>query len=171
MMSNRLPVLFALFTVLGAVLHFRIGLENAWYLYAAAGLTLAAYLLFGDVWSAFNLLKRGKPEKAQKILDRIFFPDLLLPSHRAYFHFTQGMIFLQRKKLDAAEPHLLKAEKNGLRRPADQALLLLNLAHLNYVRRRFQESRRYLNAAKQQKTDDLLIKDSVGKLEKALEKK
>jgi hypothetical protein len=160
--------LIGLFIGLGILLHLRTGLANAWYLYAAGALLLLTYLLFGNVWTAFNLLKRGRPEQAQQVLNRIYFPELLAPRHRAYFHFTQGMIQLQAKQLEAAAGHLERAAGIGLSRPVDKALLELNLAHIRYVRREYADARRHLDTAKSYPTDDLLIRENIDKLERAL---
>jgi len=160
--------LIALFIGLGILLHLRTGLVNAWYLYAAGALLLLTYLLFGNVWTAFNLLKRGRPEQAQQVLNRIYFPELLAPRHRAYFHFTQGMIQLQHKEVDAAAGQLQQAADIGLSRPADKALLELNLAHIHYVRQQYSQARQHLDNAKSHPTSDLLIRDNIGKLERAL---
>ncbi len=160
--------LIALFIGLGILLHLRTGLANAWYLYAAGALLLLTYLLFGNVWTAFNLLKRGQPEQARQVLNRIYFPELLAPRHRAYFHFTQGMILLQQKHLDAAAGHLERAAATGLSRPVDKALLELNLAHIHYVRRQYDQARRHLETAKTYPAGDLLISENIAVLEQAL---
>jgi Flp pilus assembly protein TadD len=160
--------LIFLFLGLGTLLHLREGWYASWYLYVAAALLLLTYLLFGNVWSAFNLLKRGKPEEAGKLLDQIWFPRLLLRRNRAYYHFSRGMIHLQNKELEAGEKHLLQADKLGLDRPLDKALLNLNLAHIYYLQKRYDHSRTYLEAAKAEEADDLLVRQNVSKLEKAL---
>lgn len=160
--------LIFLFIGLGILLHLQEGWHASWYLYLAAGLLLLTYLLFGNVWSAFNLLKRGSPEEAERLLDQIRFPQILLKRNRAYYHFTRGMIHLQKKELEAGKEQLLEAERLSLKRPIDKALLHLNLAHIYYLQKHYDRSREQLKAAKAQEADDLLVRENVSKLEKAL---
>ena len=160
--------LIFLFLGLGVLLHLQEGWYAAWYLYLAAILLGITFLLFGNVWSALKLLKRGKLEEANRLLNQTRFPGLLLRRNRAYYHFCKGMIDLQEKELDSGERQLLQADKLGLERPIDNALLNLNLAHIYYLKKLYGESRSYLEAARAQDADDLLIRENISKLEKAL---
>ncbi len=156
------------FLGLGFLLHWKTGIRGASYLYAAAAVLIMTHLLFGSVWEAFNFLKRGRPDKAEKILSLVRFPALLVRRNRAYYYFTKGMLRLQDKELDEAKPLLREADRLGLSRPVDRALLQLNLAHIFYVENDYEQARHYLEAARSQRADDLLIRDNLAKLEKAL---
>lgn len=160
--------LILLFFGLGILLHLREGLSSAWYLYLAAAILLLTYLLFGSVWTAFGLLRKGKPDEAERVLKQIYFPELLIRRHRAYYHFCWGMIHLQRKELQPGEQDLKKALELDLDQEVDRALAELNLAHIYYLQQRFDQSRQYLQQAKSREADDLLIRNNVEKLEKAL---
>lgn len=161
-------ILIFSFLSLGLLLHLKTGIRGASYLYAAAAVLVLTHLLFGTVWEAFSLLKRGYPEKAERTLALVRFPNLLIRRNRAYYFFTKGMIHLQRKELDQAVPLLLEANRLGLSRRVDRALLQLNLAHIYYVEKDFDQARHYLDEAKSQQADDLLIRDNLAKLERAL---
>jgi len=161
-------ILVALFFIIGLVLHVLLGFGSAWYLYLGAGILLATHFLFGTVWVAFSYLKKGKLERAERLIDATKRPEWLLKGHRAYYHFTKGMILLRRKQTGLAKPHLKEALRLGLRTSTDKALTNLNLAHLHYVEQKLDESEHYLEAAKAIPTDDLLIQQNIEQLEKAL---
>ena len=166
---NTRFLLILLFIVLGIVLHIQQGLSSAWYLYVAALLLLVTYFLFGNVWSAFSLLKKGKLAAAEKIVDQIKRPDWLLKQHRAYYHFIKGITALQHKELPEAEQHLTNALQLGLRTPNDTALVSLNLAHLYYAQQRHDDARQYLAKAKALPFNDLMLKDKIAEMEQALQ--
>lgn len=162
--------LVILFIGLGVVLQVERGLQDgAGYLYLAGFLLLITHFLFGNVWMAFNLLKRGNKKQAWGIIRQVRFPALLLPRNRAYFYFTRGMIRLQEEALGEAKPDLERALKLGLSTANDRALVNLNLAHIHYVKQNYDASRQYLDSAKAAEPKDLLIKQNLSKLEAALQ--
>ena len=165
----RLAII-VLFTIIGIGLHVQIGFTPAWYLYLTVLLLLLTHFLFGTVWAAFSQLKRGNLLKAEKLLNQIKQPALLAKRPRAYFHFTRGLIALQKKQLPDGDLHFKKAVELGLRNDTDKALASLNLAHIAYLRTHFESAREYLQKAKSFETSDLMIKENVTKLEKALSK-
>ncbi|MFK7807586.1 MAG: tetratricopeptide repeat protein [Saprospiraceae bacterium] len=166
--KNTRLVLVLLFIVIGIVLHVKLGIGSAWYLYVAALLLLATHFLFGNVWAAFGLMKKGHIEKAESMMDQIKRPDFLLKSHQAYYHFIKGIAALQNKEFPEAEEHLTGALQRGLRTVNDEALVTLNLAHLCFAQNRKEEAAAYLKKVKALSYNDLMLKDKVAEMEKAL---
>ena len=163
-------LLILLCVVIGAVLHTRLGFGyGAILCYATAILLTLTHFLFGTVWYAYRELQSGAPDRAERLLHRSV-PATLLRSPRAYFHFTKGMIALQRKELHTAEPHLRTAYELGLRSPDDHALTALNLAHLHLVQKQPEQSRTWLKRAQSHPSKDLLLRENIGALERALGK-
>ncbi len=165
--KTRLILVF-LFLVLGIVLHVKQGISSAWYLYVAAALLMATHIFFGNVWTAFGMLNKGKIAEAEKLLDSIKRPDLLAKGHRAYYHLTRGLIALQHKEYDDAEQHLQTAYDTGLRNANDKAITRLNLAHICFVQKRHADCSAHLAEVKALQSTDLMIKDKVKELEAAL---
>ncbi len=165
--KTRLLLVF-LFIVIGIILHYKTGIGSAWYLYAAAFILMITHFLFGNVLTAFSLLNKGQLAKAEEIIDDIKRPDFLLTGHRAYYHFVKGMIALQHKEYPEAEENLKQALDTGLRTSTDKALTGLNLAHMCFLQKRFPEARQYLDKVKTYESTDLMIKDKVKELERAL---
>jgi len=163
-------VLFGFLLLFGVLLQVQKGFYAAWYLYAAALLLLAGHVLFGTVFPAFQLLQKGGVNEAEKMLRQVWNPSWLLPRHRTYYFLTKGMIALRRKQLDEADPMLREALRLNPRRPLDRAYLCLNLAHIQYMKKEIGPCREFLQQAKSEKVDDLLIKEHIQKLEAALSK-
>ncbi len=161
-------VLIFLFFVLGVVLQLQLGFSQAWYLYAGGLLLALSQLLMGNVWTAYSHLKRGRPLIAEKILNQVWKPDLLIRRNRAYYHFCLGLIYLQRKDLKPAEEQLLHAIDLGMEHPNDSALACLNLAHLYFVQGRWEATEEWMNKARSYPVNDLMIKDKLKELEQAL---
>lgn len=169
LLINRFRLLLVVaFLILGFLLHARIGIEAAWMLYASAIILLILHFLFGNVWLAFRSLQRGKADLAQRLLRQTRFPHLLVRRNRAYYYFTQGMLDLQREELEAGNQHLEQALELGLYRANDRALAHLNLAHIAYVQQQYERASQQSRIARAAEPTDLLIKDQLNKLERAL---
>jgi len=160
--------LVLLFIIIGIVLHVKQGIGSAWYLYLAALLLLITHFLFGNVWAAFSMMKKGKIAEAERMMDEIKRPDLLLKSHQAYYHFIKGIAALQNKEFPEAEEHLNGALKRGLRTVNDKALVTLNLAHLCFAQDRKEDAAKYLKEVKALPFNDLMLKDKIAEMERAL---
>lgn len=161
-------LLILLFMFIGVALHFRFGIANAWYCYAASILLYVTFYLFGTVGPAFGKLRRGKIAEAERLINMIRKPEFLLRRHRAYYHFTKGMIAMQKQQLPAGELHLKSALDMGLRSENDKALVSLNLAHLYFVQNKKEDSRVFLEKAKTFESNDLLIREKIEELERVL---
>lgn len=161
-------LLIVLFFILGAVLQFRLGISQAWYLYLGGVLLISTQVFMGNVWTAHSLLKRGKAADAEKVLDQVWSPNLLLKRNRAYYYFSLGLIYLQRKDLDEAQSMLNEAIQLGLEHPNDSALACLNLAHTHYVQMQPEQARHWMEQARSFPSNDLMVKENLDKLEQAL---
>jgi tetratricopeptide (TPR) repeat protein len=164
----RFALIF-LFLGMGVFLHSRMGWQAAWTLYLAAVILLLTHVLFGNVWAAFRLLQHGQLADASRLLDKVFTPKLLLTRNRAYYYFARGILALQQQEMEQGEAHLQRALDLGLFRANDRALARLNLAHVYYVLKQYPAARRALTAAEAEAPTDLLIKENLAKLRRALE--
>ncbi len=170
MLYARIRILLIfVFLVTGTILHFK-GTAGAWYLYLAGVILLVTQVIFGNVWSAFSLLKKGKVQAAEKLVNFTKFPRLLLPQHRAYYHFCKGLIALQHKDFANGKTNLKTALDLGLRTDNDNAMAALNLAHLFYVQKDYPSAKKHLKQAKRFPTNDLLLKENIEKLTQILQK-
>lgn len=165
----RQLIIASLFAVLIFVF-FNQGLSTTWFLYLAIVLLLlVSFVLFGNVWLAFHYLKKGDLVQSEKLLHTTLLPEYLYKGHRAYYFFIKGMIFLQRKQLAEAELDLQKALDLGLRTSNDNAMAALNLAHIAFVEKRYQDAQQRVQLTKSFETKDLMIKENIEKMELALQ--
>ncbi len=168
-MNTRLRFsLIILFTLLGIILHIKIGFSSAWYLYLASMIMLVAHFLFGNVWAAFGMLRKGKIPEAEILVNQIKRPEFLSKQHRAYYHFIKGMIALQKEELKEGEIQLKQALERGLRSSNDNAMAALNIAHIYFRQNKLDACRTYLKQSKSFSPNDLLIKQKIDEMEKVL---
>ncbi|MFT5167552.1 MAG: hypothetical protein ACI8P3_002790 [Saprospiraceae bacterium] len=168
-MNTRIRfLLIFFFLVLGIILHVQLGLSSAWYLYLSVFILLGTHFLFGNIWAAFSMLKKGKIEEAETLVNQIKRPEFLAKKPRAYYHFIKGMIALQQEELKEGEIHLVQALERGLRSPNDNALTALNIAHIYFKQEKLDPCRSYLKQSKAFKPNDLMIKQKIEELERVL---
>lgn len=161
-------LLVVVFLGLAVWLHVVEGIGSAWYLYVAGVLLLFSHFLTSNVSAAFMLLRSGQLDKAEQLIDQVKKPEWLLKRHRAYYHFTKGMIAAQRNAVPQAKQHLTEALQIGLRTPTDNALAAINLSNFAHQTNDRSEARKYLDKAKSYETNDLIIKEHIGRLEGVL---
>ena len=157
--------LVLVFFVIAIWLHVVEGIGSSWYLYVAGFLLLLTHFLTSNVSAAFMLLRGGKLDKAEQLIDQVKKPEWLLTRHRAYYHFTKGMIAAQRNAIPTAKHHLTEALNIGLRTPTDNALAAINLSNFAFQSNDRSEARKFLDKARSFKTSDLIIREHIGRLE------
>jgi tetratricopeptide (TPR) repeat protein len=167
MRKYRLP-LIGFFLALGVLVHVLRGWSDAWPFYLLTGFLLLLHLLFGNVWAAFAELRRGRTEAADKLLRQTYFPELLLPSSRAYYYLCRGLLAMHHRQFAVAQEALERAFELRPSRPQDRALTALNLAHLGYVQKDGEQARHWLELARQEPVNDLLLRDKISELDRAL---
>ncbi len=161
-------VLILLFLLIGIVLQVKNGFSSAWYLYATSLILLFTHFAFGNVWVAFSKLQKGKIIEAELLINQIKKPEWLVKQNRTYYHFIKGMIALQQKELPEGEKQLKIAVSRGLRSKNDNALALLNLAHICFVEKRSDDASSYLQQARSFEPNDLMLKQKIEEMEKLI---
>jgi len=162
-------LLIVLFIAVGFALLYLMGIWAAIPSFTAALVLIISFFILGTVGPAFTKLKRGKLQEADHLIHLTYFPNLLLRRHRSYYHFVKGMLALQKKELESGEQNFKTALNLGLRNDNDRSFASLNLAHIYYVQKKFEQSKSYLSACKQYDYDDLMLSEKVEELEKALQ--
>lgn len=161
-------VLIFLFLIIGIVLQIKNGFSSAWYLYVTSLILLFTHFAFGNVWSAFSKLQKGKITEAELLIDQIKKPEWLIKQNRTYYHFIKGMIAIQQKDLSKGEEQLKIAVNRGLRSKNDNALAILNLAHICFLEKRLEDAQKYLQQARSFNPNDLMIKQKIEEMEKLI---
>lgn len=120
--------------------------------------TILAGLVLGTIWLnevillSFLAIRKQNFAKAEKRLNWIKRPELMIKGQQAYYYYLKGMILSQSGNMSKAESVLKKALSMGLRMKHDRAMVKLNLAGIAAQKRRKREALNWLSQAK--KDDD-----------------
>lgn len=164
-------ILIGVFLVIGAWFQVRYGFGSSRFFFAAAFLLTLSHLLMGGVSIALTAMQAGKTQQAEKILKNVWFPSLLLPKHRAYYYFCQGLLALHKKELAQGITCLQTSlAGSGLKNTA-RGLALLNLAHAFYLSGNKREVASVLDQIDELNLNDLKIKEGVQTLRSRLKEK
>lgn len=94
----------------------------------AAALLAAGHYRHGTVWLAFQAQRRGKTERAQRLLREIADPERLTRRDRAYYHLLVGVQALESGAHEDAYAALTRVELPKLRTDNDRSLAEVMLA-------------------------------------------
>lgn len=129
---------------------------------------VVGYFLLGTIAAASEKLNVGDLDGAERILGYTKFPNLLLKMNQAYFSLLKGMIALQRNDTKTGEVLLQEAYDKGLPTNNDKAMVLLNLAHINYSKNKVNLVKGQLRQIKELNVEDPSLNAKVAELEQAL---
>lgn len=129
----------------------------------AAGFFVYGYYKYGTVYTAFQQIKKSNFKKAEKLIAKIKNPNSLAKGHKSYYHFTKGIIASEKKEWDYSYSELTKALEVGLRTKNDTSIVLLNLADIEFERKKFNEAEDFLKKLKEFELKPL-VKEEADKL-------
>ena len=90
------------------------GFLPAFMLYLAAVIMLFTHFFFGPLRLIQADLEAGDFEKAEKVLDLVWFPNLLYKPVRSVYYTLKGNIAMMQQDFDSAEKHMNKSLDLGL---------------------------------------------------------
>ncbi|MFN5475190.1 MAG: tetratricopeptide repeat protein [Sphingobacteriales bacterium] len=90
------------------------GFWPAFILYLAAVIMLFTHFFFGPLRLIQADLEAGDFEKAEKVLDLVWFPNLLYKPVRSVYYTLKGNIAMMQQDFDSAEKHMNKSLDLGL---------------------------------------------------------
>ena len=128
-------------------------------------------IFFNEVMlMVFLAVRKGDFEKAEKRLDLIKKPELMVNGQEAYYYLIKGMILIQKNQMSKSEGFFKKAINTGLFMDHDKAMAKLNLAAIAGSKRRKREALNWLAQAKKDDTKKMLteqiklVKQQMGKI-------
>lgn len=132
---------------------------------------LVGYFLMGTIPSTGQLLQSGDMTAAKQRLKLTFFPKMLFPANRGFYHVILGTIAANEKDLKTAEEQFLIAE--GMQYPTDneKASVLLNLAGIYAQKQRWNQVQLYVKKIENLKVTQKMILDQLEQIKLALKNK
>ena len=118
----------------------------------------------------FLNVRKGNFDKAEKRLDLIKKPELMVKGQEAYYYLMRGMILIQKNNMTKSEGFFKKALNTGLYMDHDKAMAKLNLAAIAGAKRRKREALNWLSQAKKDDKKKMLteqikmLKQQMGKI-------
>jgi uncharacterized protein HemY len=99
---------------LAVVVNITSGFWPAFILYLAAAIMLFTHFFFGPLRLIQEHLEDGDFDNAEKVLDLVWFPNLLYKPVRSVFYTLKGNIAMMKQDFDSAEKHMKKSLDLGL---------------------------------------------------------
>ncbi|WP_134088386.1 hypothetical protein [Olivibacter sp. XZL3] len=113
------------------------------------GYTIWSYYREGTVLLASEAFKKKQYDLARTLLADIKNPDHLRKKRRNYYEFISGSLDLQLLNYDSAERHFQIASRLPFRRQNDKALIFVNLANINLMKKDYERVKVYLEKVKE----------------------
>ena len=123
------------------------GFWPAFVLYLIAIIALATHFFIGPMRLLQEHVETGDLEAAEKVLDSIWFPNLLYKPIRSAYYTLKGQMAMARQDFDTAEAHMKKSEQLGLPMQEAEGANKLQLGMIAMQRGDFKQGESYIRAA------------------------
>ncbi len=123
------------------------GFWPAFPLYFVGLIGLASHFFIGPLRLLQEPMEQGKMDEVQKILDSIWFPNLLYKPIRSTYYTVKGNIAMMNQDFDTAEKHLKKSSSLGAPMPEAEGANKLQLGMMAMQRSDFKAAESYVRAA------------------------
>jgi len=137
-----------LFTLALAILvNVTSGFWPSFILYLAAVVAIASHFFIGPLRLIQEPMENGKMDEVQKIIDSIWFPNLLFKPIRSTYFTIKGNIAMMNQDFTTAEAHLKKSGELGSAMPEAEGANKLQLGMMALQRNDFKQGEAYIRAA------------------------
>jgi tetratricopeptide (TPR) repeat protein len=143
---NRLPIAFVLIG-LGFVLGFEVTWWIAWLPFLIAILMVVAHFLIGPMTLIQRYVEDGDMEGAQKIMEKVKYPNLLYKPVRSSYYMLRANISTMTDDLDKAEADLKKGLETGMGEKEFEGTAYLQLGSIAFKKGNTKEAYEYLRKA------------------------
>ncbi|MDC8002970.1 hypothetical protein POV27_02845 [Aureisphaera galaxeae] len=133
----------------------------------AGVLFIYGYFKYGTVYAAVQQVKRRNLKKAEVLISKIKNPDKLIKGHKSYYYFTTGLIALEKQELEKSHSDLTQALEIGLRTKNDKSIVLLNLAHIELLRKDHTKASEYIKKVREMDLNPL-VESETNRIEKEI---
>ena len=143
---NRIPIALVLIG-LGFILGFEVTWWVAWIPFLIAILAVTAHFLVGPMTLIQRYVEDGDMEGAQKILDKVKYPNLLYKPVRSSYYMLRANMSTMTDDLDKAEADLRKGLESGMPEKEYEGTAYLQLGSIAFKKRNTKEAYEHLRKA------------------------
>jgi len=140
-------LLAGLFLVLGIVVNIEAGFWPSFILYLIALILVVGHFLFGPMRLIQGYMEKGDMEGAQKVIDSIWFPQLLIKPVRSVYFTLKGNLAMVNEDYESAEAHMKKSLSLGMPMKEAEGANKLQLGMLAMQKGKTREAENYIRQA------------------------
>ncbi len=132
---------------LGIWVNIASGFWPAFTLYFVGLIALVSHFFIGPLRLIQEPMEQGNVEEVNKILDSIWFPNLLFKPIRSTYFTIKGNLAMMNQDFDTAEKHLKKSSELGSPMPEAEGANKLQLGMMALQKGDFRQGESYIRAA------------------------
>lgn len=115
--------------------------------YLLSVIGLFSHFFIGPLRLIQEPMEQGKVEEVEKILDTVWFPNLLYKPVRSTFYTIKGNLSMMKQDFDSAEKHLKKSSSLGSPMPEAESANKLQLGMMSMQKGDLKQAEGYVRAA------------------------
>lgn len=123
------------------------GFWPAFILYFIGVIGLFTHFFVGPLRLIQEPMEKGNVEEVERIMDTIWFPNLLYKPIRSGYYTVKGNLAMMRQDFDSAEKHLKKSSSLGAPMPEAEGANKLQLGMMSLQKGDFKQGESYIRAA------------------------
>ncbi|MEO6893420.1 MAG: hypothetical protein ABI136_00215 [Ginsengibacter sp.] len=136
-----------LFLILGVIVNIESSFWPSFVLYLIALILIVGHFLFGPMRLIQGFMEDGDMAGAQKVIDSIWFPGLLIKPVRSVYFTLKGNLAMANQDYDTAEAHMKKSLSLGMPMKEAEGANKLQLGMLAMQKGNMRESENYIRQA------------------------
>lgn len=133
--------------LLGIVVNIEAGFWPSFILYLIAAILIIGHFLFGPMRLIQGYMESGDMAGAQKVIDSIWFPKLLIKPVRSVYFTLKGNLAMVNEDYESAEAHMKKSLSLGMPMKEAEGANKLQLGMLAMQKGKTREAENYIRQA------------------------
>ena len=135
------------FLVAGVATNILAGFWPSFFLYLIAAVLLFSHFFFGPLRLIQEYMESGDMEGAEKVLNSIWFPNLLYKPIRSVYFTLKGNIAMMKQDFTSAEKHMKKGLDLGMPMKEAEGASLLQMGMLSVQKNDLRQAESYIRQA------------------------
>jgi tetratricopeptide (TPR) repeat protein len=136
-----------IFLIAGIFTNLYAGFWPSFFLYLIAAVLLFSHFFFGPLRLIQEHMESGNMEGAEKVLDTIWYPNLLYKPIRSVYYTLKGNIAMMKQDFTSAEKHMKKGLDLGMPMKEAEGASLLQMGMLSIQKNDMKQAESYIRQA------------------------